>query len=152
MRRYPTLKVTHFEGRDNLWKQLFLLFPHSAVLLPRPLLKNGKWRFSSSCVGCPSHVFNYYAGPQTGPSTQKLQVQFLIFSLRWAPQKNCPFSPLFYLLAGWSMTGYNHWSVTASWLWAVTLNDCDRKKKCGFIIIHFKIKIKFYWNFIYNQL
>ena len=25
------LKVTHFEGLDNLWKQLFLLFPHSAL-------------------------------------------------------------------------------------------------------------------------
>ena len=25
------LKVTHFEGLDNLWKQLFLLVPHSAL-------------------------------------------------------------------------------------------------------------------------
>ena len=31
MRRYPTLKFTHFEGLDILWKQLFLLVPHSAV-------------------------------------------------------------------------------------------------------------------------
>ena len=31
MWRYPTLKFTHFEGRDNLWKQLFLLVPHSAL-------------------------------------------------------------------------------------------------------------------------
>ena len=29
--RYPTLKFTHFEDLDNLWKQLFLLAPHSAL-------------------------------------------------------------------------------------------------------------------------
>ena len=27
------LKFTHFESLDNLWKQLFLLVPHSAVYL-----------------------------------------------------------------------------------------------------------------------
>ena len=26
------LKFTHFEGLDNLWKQLFILVPHSAVV------------------------------------------------------------------------------------------------------------------------
>ena len=31
MRRYPTLKFTHFEGRDNFWKQLFLLVTYSAL-------------------------------------------------------------------------------------------------------------------------
>ena len=31
MGRYPTLKFTQFEGLDNLWKQLFLLVPHSAM-------------------------------------------------------------------------------------------------------------------------
>ena len=25
------LKVTHFEGLDNLWKQLYLLVPYSAL-------------------------------------------------------------------------------------------------------------------------
>ena len=31
-KRLPTLKFTYFEGLDNLWKQLFLLFPHSALV------------------------------------------------------------------------------------------------------------------------
>ena len=31
MWRYPTFKFTHFEGLDNFWKQLFLLFTYSAV-------------------------------------------------------------------------------------------------------------------------
>ena len=29
--RYLKLKFTHFEGLDNLWKQLFLLVPHNAL-------------------------------------------------------------------------------------------------------------------------
>ena len=32
MRRYLTLKFTHFGGLDNLWNHLFLLVPHSAVM------------------------------------------------------------------------------------------------------------------------
>ena len=30
MRTYPTLKFIHFEGLNNLWKQLFLFVPYSA--------------------------------------------------------------------------------------------------------------------------
>ena len=32
MIKYPTLKFTHFEGLDNLWRQLFLLVPLSALM------------------------------------------------------------------------------------------------------------------------
>ena len=37
------LKFTHFEGLDNLWKQLFLLFPYSALVEAFVHLLGGTW-------------------------------------------------------------------------------------------------------------
>ena len=69
MRKYPTLKFTHFGGLDNLWKQLFPfpLVPLSALSLMFTIKsipdKNKILRTRLQAIHRPALTFTYYYLP-----------------------------------------------------------------------------------------